>query len=348
MASITKRGSGWLVRVTRQGHPQINKTFPTRKDAEAYGALVESEIARGVFRRSAGEKVTFGELLERYLIEVTPTKRGAVGEAYHIKAILTPGGAAAPMLAKFAANLDGADVAAWRDKRMKSVKPATVAREWAILAHCLAVARLEWGMPTLSDCFSAARKPEIRNARDRRVSDSEIEAIVSATESPELEAMIRLGLTTAARRGELLSLKWRDIDLKARVAKLRQGATKNGHARAVPLSSEAVRVFQGLPRSFDGGAVFQLAPHSVGQAFRRAVARARRSYQTECRSNGILPDPGFLVGLCFHDLRHEACSRLAELGLTTTELAAISGHKTLQLVGRYTHHRAEDLARKLG
>ena len=142
-----------------------------------------------------------------------------------------------------------------------------------------------------------------------------------------LAPLVEFALETAMRQSELLKLQWRDIDLRSRTAYL--GDTKNSESRTVPLSSRAVTLLAQLPRSIDRR-VFPLTKRAVHQAFHRACIRAK------------------LIDLRFHDLRHEAVSRLFELGLNPMEVATISGHKTLQMLKRYTHLNAEELARKLG
>jgi integrase len=129
------------------------------------------------------------------------------------------------------------------------------------------------------------------------------------------------------RRGELLSLTWDNVDLKKQIAFLPE--TKNGETRTVPLSSRAVAVLEALPRSI-GGKVFPTTPAALKKAFERACAGA-----------GI-------TNLHFHDLRHEATSRMSEKLPNLIELAAVTGHKDLRMLKRYYHPRAEDLARKLG
>ena len=86
---------------------------------------------------------------------------------------------------------------------------------------------------------------------------------------------------------------------------------------------------------------------SITQAFIRAVSRARKVYAKECEVKGENPDPYYLVNLTFHDLRHEATSRLFEKGFDTMEVRTITGHKTLQMLARYTHLRAEDLVERM-
>ncbi len=91
---------------------------------------------------------------------------------------------------------------------------------------------------------------------------------------------------------------------------------------------------------------FPLHADAVTQAFERAVARARKTYEEDCASNGAPPDPKFLIDLCFHDLRHEATSRLAEK-FPLHELAKITGRRDTKMLMRYYHPKAEDLAKKL-
>ncbi len=122
--------------------------------------------------------------------------------------------------------------------------------------------------------------------------------------------------------------------------------TKNGENRNVPLSPEAVRILSDLPRRIDGR-VWGITPHTISVAWRRAVVRAWAVYEKGCEEKGGKPDPGYLVDLTFHDLRHEATSRFFEKGLNPMQVAAITGHKTLQMLKRYTHLKAEDLAELL-
>lgn len=130
------------------------------------------------------------------------------------------------------------------------------------------------------------------------------------------------------RRGEIVKLKWPDVDLKRRIATLRD--TKNGEDRVIALSSRAVEALQAIPRSIDGQQVFPLTPNALKLGWKRAAQRA-----------GI-------INLRFYDLRHEADSRLFEKELNPMEVSSVSGHKTLQMLKRYTHLKMEELALRLG
>ena len=148
------------------------------------------------------------------------------------------------------------------------------------------------------------------------------------------------------RQGELLKLEWKDVDFKDRTLLVRNA--KNGESRGVPLSPRALELLQCLPRSI-GGKVFPTTQSAIVQSWGHAVERARRNYLSDCETDGRIPTEGFLVDLRFHDLRHEAASRLFESGkFDMMDVASITGHKTLQMLKRYTHLKARDLARKMG
>lgn len=151
--------------------------------------------------------------------------------------------------------------------------------------------------------------------------------------------MIRLALATAMRVGEIQRLRRRDVDLKRRTALLRD--TKNNQSRTVPLSAEAAQVLRTAldnpVRPIECDLVF------FGEPGRDGV---RRGFQYSPGWKRATRDAG-IVDLRFHDLRHEAVSRLVELGLGDQEVAAISGHRSMQMLQRYTHLRAEDLVKRL-
>jgi integrase len=142
--------------------------------------------------------------------------------------------------------------------------------------------------------------------------------------------LVIVATETAMRLGELLSLRWRDVHLTRRLAVLNE--TKNGDARSVPLSTTAIATLSALPRLISDDRVFfhWKDANSFQHAWQRLTRQAK------------------LDDFHFHDTRHEAISRLAERGLSTMELSAISGHRSLQQLKRYCHLKVEDLALKLG
>jgi integrase len=177
------------------------------------------------------------------------------------------------------------------------------------------------------------------------VSADEIQTLSRLTESRQLPSLIDLAVETGMRLSELTGARWEHLDLAQRTLHLPD--TKNGDSRTVPLSTAALTTLLKLRNSFaepNSGRVFDITPHAATVAFRRAVKRARKAY---LESRGDRQDEGLFSNLRFHDLRHEAVSRLFERGLNVVEVSSISGHKTLQMLKRYTHLRAADLAKKL-
>ncbi|MGF6983428.1 integrase [Paraburkholderia atlantica] len=376
MPTIRKRGQyQWEAQVRRRGYPAQSKTFTTKAEAEAWANMIESDMSRGVWvSRSEAEATTLHEALTRYEDEVSRSKKGAVQESSVLKTCKAVDLAKRPLAA-----IRSADVAKLRDEWLKDYKPATVLRRLAVLSHVFNIARKEWGMESLSNPVELVRKPQPNNARTRRIAasdvttdalgadepnsergaqDGELERVVAASGSALLPSIIWLAVETAMRRGEIVSLQWVHVDLSRCVVHL--PSTKNGDARDVPLSSRAVAVLQALKDARDGskvntaegdededsGRVFEIRSDAVTRAFERAVARARKTYVDDCRAAKLRPGGKFLTDLRFHDLRHEATSRLASI-FPMHELTKITGHKDPRMLMRYYHPRAEDLAKKL-
>lgn len=281
---------------------------------------------------SEAERTTLNELLDRYRSDVTPTKRGAAAELSKIAVILRH-----PIVRRPLAVLTGADLAQYRDDRLREVAPATVNRELTVLSHAFSVAMQEWrivlprGNPVL-----AMRRPRAPEGRSRRLGAGEEERIgVAASEyertskAIRMASIIALALATGMRRGEIASMRWDFVDLSGRTIHLPE--TKNGTARSVPLSKVAVEILRGVVQRIDGWVWgVDIDPHSITRAFDRICVRAA------------------IKDLRFHDLRHEAVSRLFEkTDLSEMEIARITGHKTLAMLSRYTHLRAGHLADRL-
>ena len=326
--------------VRRKGYPLLSKSFKKRTDAEAWAREVEAEMDRGVFvSRKEAENTTLSGALERYEREVSSEKKGRRQEKARIERWKDH-----PLGKRALAQIQGKDIAAYRDARLKEVSPNTVRLELAVLSHLFTIAVKEWGMTGLTNPTFQIRKPKLPKGRDRRLLPGELDRILSASDSPVFSDLVRFAVETGMRRGELAGMTWDMVDLRKRTVTLPE--TKNGEKRTVPLSTEAVRVLANLARRLDEE-VWGIKPDSITQAFLRALSRARKVYEKECEEKKEKPDPAYLVDLTFHDLRHEATSRFFEKGLNPMQVAAITGHKTLQMLKRYTHLKAEDLAEML-
>ena len=325
MASIRKRADKWQVRIIRKGYNPITKSFQSRCDADRWARHTEARIDQGTFiDTSEAQRTTLAEVIERYRKEVTPSKKGAKQEGYRLDVLKRS------KLTKLAlAAVRSVDIAQYRDDRGREVAANTVKNEMNTLSAIFEHAKGEWGLLSSNPCL-AVRRPTSPRGRIRRLEMGEGDALLLACRASRawyLYCIVVLALETGARLGELALLRRENVDFKKSVAYLLD--TKNGEDRNIPLSGSAIEVLKAVPQNFDGR-VFPVSVESIKQAFRAAVIRAR------------------MQDFHFHDLRHEAISRFFELGLNPMEVASISGHKTLAMLKRYTHLRAEDLVRKLG
>lgn len=321
MATIHQLESGkWLARVRRVGFEPQSLVHPSKIEALKWASGIELAMKQGTFKSTRdASKVTLTEAWDRYLKEITPLKKGALRETQRIRLLQRTA-----LAKRTLASVRGLDLAAYRDKRLKQVSPRTVQVEMATISHLYTICRTEWGMESLDNPLRAVRYPRVNNARERRLAKDEEQALRSRL-CPKMNAAMTLALETGMRRGEIAALRWDQVG--AQVITLRD--TKNGHQRHVPLSSAARALLQSLPRT-DQGLVIGLADDVISQRFKRA-----------CTAEAI-------VDLHFHDLRHEATSRLFEKGLIEMEVASVTGLRSLAMLKRYTHISAEHLARRLG
>ena len=333
MAQIEKRGTlQWRVRVRRKGYPQQTSTHETRAKAEEWGRAIEGEMDRGTFvSRVESESTLLGEALERYMREVTPLKKGKVRETARIKVWM-----AHPLAKRTLAAIRGSDLATYRDAQRRAGKAdATIRLNLVIIGHMFEIARREWGMENLSNPCRNITMPKGSRQRDRRLEGDEearlIEALNNHCRNIYIIPLVLFSIETGARRSELVKLRWENININKPVSKPTAVIidSKNGDSREIPLSSTAIKILNDLPKAISG------------QVFVVSADAATRAVTAATRKAGI-------ADFHLHDLRHEATSRLFEKGLNQMEAASVTGHKTLQMLKRYTHLRAEDLAKKLG
>jgi integrase len=285
---------------------------------------MEVAIQDGTAVSTEANRTTLLEALERYRREVTPLKKGAKREEGRIRVWQKN-----PMSFRFLSQLRGADFAKYRDERRAQGKAEnTIALELKLISSLYKKAASDWGMEGLRNPIKSMTMPGPSRKRERRLHPDEESQLMQTLRqmNPFLSPLVALAIETAMRQGELLAITWRDVDLKSRVVVLRD--TKNGERRDVPLSSRAVEIIRALPRSLDGR-LFPLTKDAVIHSFRDA-----------CAVSGV-------EDLKFHDLRHEAVSRICEK-LPMHEAMRVTGHKTPAMLMRYYHPRASDLARKLG
>lgn len=342
MATIKKREYGrWQAKVRRKGYPDQSRTFDTKNAAETWARDVERSMDRGVFQSTSdAEQTLFKDLVATFKTDFAPThyrKRNDGREAWRFQC---------DRLEEFfgeysIAAIDQKLVRDYRDQRLagtkdrRAVAGSTVRKEIYQLSKILGYAAKELDiLLPRGNPVALVRKPKESKSRERRLSDKEWDAMIEQcrrSRNPWVYAAVQLSVEMANRQGELLNFRWQDLHLDRRIMLLTNpDLIKNGEPRAVPLTSRAVEIFKSIPKSVSG-LVFPVSRETIYAAYRAAIQRA-----------GI-------KNFTWHDLRHEALSRLgARPDLTPFEIASISGHKTLKMVMKYTHINAEQLAKKLG
>lgn len=320
MASIRKERGKWRAEIYRRGIRK-SKTFPTKQQAKDWANRTEYLIDNG---QTVAARMTFGEVLERYVREVSPGKRGHRWEVVKVERLRRD-----PIWSVRLGDLDAATFSDWRDNRLTEVSAATVLREMNFLSAVMSCARRDWGLIG-SNPLSDVRRPKAPPPRDRLPTPDEFERLAIAAGDDLTQTRARayhaflFACETAMRAGEICGLTWDRLDLERRVARLDR--TKNGQARSVPLSTAAVDLIRALPHS---DPVFGLSSKTLDASFRKLKAMA-----------GV-------EGLHFHDSRAEALTRLSRI-VDVLTLARIAGHKDIKQLMVYYREPPEDIAKRLG
>tara|TARA_R110000824_G_scaffold318073_1_gene505215 strand:- start:40885 stop:41946 length:1062 start_codon:yes stop_codon:yes gene_type:complete len=335
MASIQKRTSQtgettYRVQIRLKGFPPQHASFTRLTDAKKWASATESAIREGrYFKTAESRKHTFAELADRFIEQVLPTKPPKAQEVqttqllwwkeklgYHTLGDVTP--------ALITECRD--DLLKGKVRGNKKRSPATVNRYLSALSHAFTVAVNEWGWLDDTPMRKVNKAPEPRG-RTRFLSDDERKRLLETckqSNSPYLYIIVVLALSTGMRRGEIMSLKWSQVDFKQ--GRITLYETKNKEIRVVPLVGLAKDLLKahGKVRAIDTDLLFP------SQAVRGKAENYDRSWKAALKKAEI-------TDFRFHDLRHSAASYLAMNGATLAEIAEVLGHKTLQMVKRYAH-----------
>jgi integrase len=321
MASFRKHGAGWRAEVYKKGVRKA-QTFPTKAEAKAWAHALEGELAEGLRPSS----LTVGKMMERYAKDVSPSKKGAKWEQLRIAAFQ-----AMPLAQVRLSEVDQTHISAWRDERLKTVKPGTLLREWTLLSHGFQIAVKEW-LYLSQNPMTGVRRPLEPAPRTRILSGIEQETLAYAfganyeTATGRVGAALVLALETGMRAGELCGLTWDKVDLVTCVADLPK--TKNGDARQVPLSQKAVELLKQLPKQDSNSSCLRLNVQQMDSLWRK------------------IRDKAGILDCHFHDSRATAVTNLAKK-LNILDLARMIGHRDLRSLQIYYRESAEDIAKKL-
>lgn len=319
--------SKYRVKIRVQGFEPIEATFDRLTDAKRWAQGTESKIRTGRYiAESLAEKYTVNDLIDRYEHEIMPRKAEGTKQNQVMQLRWWKSEIGALQLSKLTpAVISQCKGRLAIDSRGVRRSEATVRHYLAPLSHALSVAKREW-LWIENNPIEQVQRPRVSNARNRYLSDDERERLLEACRidrEPLLYPIVLIGLTTGARRSEILGLRRQDVDLKNRYFYCH--GTKNGDSRRLRIADPVLTLLEkllcepGRPSDY----VFHRSDATKQIGIRAAWERARaRAGITNYR---------------FHDNRHTAASYLAMTGSTHSELAAVLGHRSLSMVKRYAH-----------
>ncbi len=331
MATIVKRdtkdGIAYQAKVRLKGYPPQSACFQRLTDAKKWAQDVESAIRDGRhFKTAESKRHTVADLIDRYIRDVLPTKPKQQYKqtqqltwwklklGHHLLSDLSP-----------------ALISECRDELLRTptnrggnMSPASVVRYLAALSHALSVAVNEWQWLDDSPARKV-KKPKEPRGRVRFLSDDERERLLKAcleSSNKSLYAVVVLALSSGMRRGEILNIKWKDIDLSQGFLILHE--TKNGERRRVPVSGHALDTLKEYSK--------------VRQLHTELVFPGKTGKPAEIRKPWLLAlKQADIEDFRFHDLRHSCASYLAMGGASMVEISEVLGHRTLQMAKRYSH-----------
>jgi integrase len=326
--NLTFDGRTWGFDFTRHDRRIRRKGFITRAQAEA--ALVRTKTLKmdeelGL-AKPAADDVAFDKFgAEVIRLYSRPNKRSWSRDELSLKALNRF------FKGKALADIGPADVEGFKAKRRTEVSDSTTNRELAFLKTIFNLA-VNWGKLEHSPA-AKVRKFREPAARERVATPDEIDRLIEAA-GPDVRPVIITALGTGMRRGEILALKWTDLDFVRGVITIR--TSKSGKPRRVPMSGNVAAALGAVPRR--GEHVFQNPEtgrpvRDVKTAFLAACRRAKKDPDDE-------KDPG-IVGLRFHDLRHTFASRALELGADLVSVSKILGHSSIVMTAKYLHASGE-------
>jgi integrase len=341
VAAIQKRGKKYRVRIIRTGIPTQSKTFNTHTEALHWSREIESQIDKGEFTLNQAPAIRipdknillFSVAADHYIKTHSIHKKIVRSETYRLNILIKRWGDL-PI-----EKIDKAAIFTLRDDLLKLDRSGdTINHYFNTLSRLFQMLSGDWDLSIANPIKGIKRMPPSQG-RTKRIHGAIEELLINVCKElslPLLSSIIQFAIQTGMRRGELMGLKWTDIDLPNRRAYLH--TSKNGEPRQVPLTQHAVTILESLYKE-DGSQVFPMSLNVL----RNQYERVRKYCKVKWGSSDMNP----FDDIRFHDLRHEALSRMSDAGLNVIELSHVSGHKTLGMLKRYTHPSHKAIFEKL-
>ena len=337
MAYIQQRGEFWRAEVNRKGYKPVYHSFDTRKLAEKWVRRIEAEMDAGIFvDKTLANRTTLAEALEKYRLKILPEKLHPYQESKRIDRWLRH-----DLSYRTLGNLRGIDFAEYRDgRRADGRAESTIRLELSIISHLFVIARKEWNMPGLINPIQDIRMPSGSAERDRRLTREEYVCIrrhLRRSKNPYAVHAFDLAIETSLRQGTLFKLRWEWVNFSTQMIKIpkaARGPANKGVPPIIPMSTRTYAILRKLhakqPQGNAKGLILDTTPNAVVCIWKNTKEILR------------------IEDLRWHDLRHEATSQFFEKGLQIMEVASMTGHRSMQMLKRYTHLNPESFREKLG
>lgn len=337
MASITQRSGSFRVRIFRKNDKPISKSFSSEPEAAQWLKKTQAQLELGLYQEEVKNqvnlKVGFSEAVEKYIPAHSVHKGNHKTEAGILRIL------ANRWEGRSLSTISKQDIVLLKEELLAKGRAASTVNHYLnALSQLYQIAINEWGLKVANPITGIKRMSEPQG-RMKRLSIEAETALLACCHELNLDYLadiIVVAVETGMRCGEILSMRWEDVDFINRRVLLRD--TKNGESRQVPLSSRVKTILEQLSSRNTDDLVFPYCRWAIRRHYTRAVKQSAESHK------GV-QNP--FTDLRFHDLRHEALSRLSDKGLNVMEIAHISGHRTLAMLRRYTHPCHETLLGKL-
>ena len=346
MATLLKRPGPkgtvvWQAQVRKKGYPARIKTFDRKNDAQSWAKKLEHEMETGLWKDTseAGE-TSLAEMLDRYLLDVTPSKRKNSQRSEHQSSKYLRQG-----LGKYSLlQITPQKVAAYRDERLKRVSPNSVRIELALLSAVFNVAQKEWSFNGLDNPVKRISKPKLPEGRCPMLSEDQIARLLNECQSSTTKLLypfVLLALHTGCRSMELRGLRWSQVNIAAGYISLVGSETKGHRSRTIPLTQAAQETLRTRAEKQQSSKVVDLNGSPVGLLFpsRNDPTEPRdmhMSFNRAVRRAGLNNLPG-AGKLRIHDLRHLCGTFLVMNGVDLETVRSILGHRDLTTTQRYLH-----------
>jgi len=313
--TIYRRGQSWCVGFTVNGRRVRETVGPNKKIAERVLSLRMTQVLENRYfppNRQLG-RMPFKDFAQMYL-----EREGAL-----LKSIRTERNRVLAWAREFGnrplGQITRTEIEAWRREKMARCRPATINRDLSRLRRMFSLA-VEWELLEESP-MAGIRFLRENNARTRYLSLEECQRLIASCMAPHIRAMVSVALHSGMRLGEILNLRWYDLDFSSGFILVRD--SKNGESRHVPMDATLFALFRAYPHRLGTDLVF--SSPAGGH-----IVDVRTGFLNSCKRAG-------LIDLHFHDLRHTFASQFVMSGGDLYILKEILGHKSITMTQRYAH-----------